>query len=213
MRKWMIVLAVFTIALTIGSKNASAQSTIGFGDGTSTGQVTFVSNGNGTAAVTLGTCSGGSCTLSGSNTGGGTFSLVTGGAIQTGIIGSGGGLSVKMAGSPTSAFTYVGSGGTLTGTITWANLTLDGKSVLSGVLTVSSNTTTITLGPESLIDISTNGYAHDISTYIYGGLSGATEGATVSTGQITPTPEPSSIFFFGTGLLALGGILRRRLLA
>jgi hypothetical protein len=211
MRRWLIVLAAFTLALTISPKNASAQSSIAFGDGTSTGNVTFIANGGGTATLDLGICSV-DCSLTGSNTGGGTFSLVTTAPIHVGAIGSAGGLNDAISmGGATSTFTYNGSGGTLSGTVIWTSMISDGKATISGVLSVLTNTTTLTIGPNALIDLTTNNYAHDLSTYIFGGSSGTTEGTTFSSGQVSPTPEPSSILLLGTGLLALGGILRRQL--
>jgi PEP-CTERM motif len=42
-------------------------------------------------------------------------------------------------------------------------------------------------------------------------LSGGTATGYVSASDITPTPEPSSIALLGSGLLAIGGYLRRRL--
>ncbi len=36
--------------------------------------------------------------------------------------------------------------------------------------------------------------------------------ATVSAGEVTPTPEPGTLALFGSGLVALGGLIRRKLL-
>ena len=38
-------------------------------------------------------------------------------------------------------------------------------------------------------------------------------GVKIGSGTVDPTPEPGSMVLFGTGLLALGGVLRRKLLA
>ena len=64
------------------------------------------------------------------------------------------------------------------------------------------------------------GFAFPIGTSIVGFLNKGTTTkpdwiATAPSGQISiqPTPEPASILLFGTGLLLLGAMLRRRLLA
>src|ERR1039458_8003519 len=131
MRKWLIVLAFFTLALTVTPKNASAQTLITFGG--SSQDVTFTANGGGTATLALGTLSGPAGPALGD-----TFSLVTSAPIQVGVFGSGGGASYAITmGGATSYFTYNGSGGTLTGNVKWTSLYSDGSATISGTLTVT----------------------------------------------------------------------------
>jgi hypothetical protein len=117
--------------------------------------------------------------------------------------------------SATSTFTYNGSGGTLIGTVIWNNMISDGKATLSGILTVTSNTTSLSfsVGSTAYIDFTTTGVTGattDLSS-LFSASAGKTDSAKLFGGEFTLTPEPSSILLFGTGLLALGGILRRRL--
>ena len=224
MRKLMMFMTVMALALSVGAMTASAQTSISFGNGGggSTGNVTFEANGNGSASLDLGVCGliglVDTCTLSGVNTGGGTYSFTTTESgskdiqISSGFI-SGLNRGVSMNGA-TTVFSYNnGSGGTLTGTVIWSSLISDGVATITGTLTITTSTLSGPLGEigrHVTIDITTNHYATDLSTTIFVSGSTASEGATLSSGELV-TPEPSTMLLFGTGLLIAGGILRRRL--
>ena len=217
MRKWLIVLAFFTMALTVTPKNASAQTLITFGG--SSQNVIFTANGGGTATLGLGgTCSS-SCTLSGpaAPSSSDLFSLVTTAPINVGVLGSGGdstAYAITMGGA-TSTFTYTNSSGLLQGNVNWTGMsTILNQAAIVGTLTVTANSSG--LNGNSManlnIDFLTNGYGQDLGAYI-AGSSAAGIGATLSGGELSPTPEPASMLLFGSGLLALGAALRRRLQA
>jgi hypothetical protein len=212
MRKWMVVLAVLAVAPMISSKNANAQTSLSFGNGTSSENVTFIANGGSTGAtLDIGTCTT-TCTLTGSNTGGGGYSFVTTGPLTVGILGSGGGLSDSVSGG-TSVFSYTNGSSGLIGNVTWTSLITDGDATVTGILTITSSSLTGPLGvvgQTAKIDFTTNPYTTDLST-LFAGSAGGSEGATLSSGELVATPEPSSMLLFGTGLLLFGGILRKRL--
>lgn len=220
MRKFMMAMTVMALALTVGTMTASAQTTIAFGNGggSGTGNVTFIANGDGSASLDLGVCSGLTCTLLGPNTGGGTYSFTTTETspnqiqVSSGFIGSSLSRGISMDGA-TTMFSYTGAGGTLSGTVIWSSLITDGNATINGVLTITSSTFSGPLGvvgKQAAIDFSTNGYGVELANTIF--VTGSTKsyGAALSSGQVV-TPEPNSMLLFGTGLLLAGGILRRRL--
>jgi len=74
------------------------------------------------------------CTLSGTNTGGGTYSFVTTEAgdsdIQVGGFISGLNRGISMNGASTVFSFNNGSGGTLTGNVVWTSVITDGKATI-----------------------------------------------------------------------------------
>lgn len=220
MAKTILGLTIVSLILFLGASPAGAQTGIVFGNasGGDGQQVTFISNGGNTASLDLGTCDVANvCTLSGPNTGGGMYSIVTTEAgandIQVnGFVGGSLNRSISMNGALTT-FTFTnGTGGTLIGNVVWDTAITDGVATISGTLTItSSNLSGALSGGQAYIDFTTNKYANSLSTFVFGAPAGATEGATLSSGEVVATPEPSSMLLFGSGLLLAGGILRRRL--
>lgn len=207
---WWIVACLWVT--TIATAPVNAQTRITFGNGSSTGQVTFVANGNGTAALELGTCSSGTCTLSGNNLHGGTYSFTTrdsAGNIQVGgLIDGSGNRLVSMNGAST-VFSYTSSRGDLTGTVVWNTATIGGAATLIGTLTITSSTIPGLSSKTATIEFTTRRYSRKLSTFIFSGAKGNTEGASLLDGAVV-APEPTSLLLFGTGLLAMGLRFRRR---
>ena len=223
MKKTILGLTIVSLIMLVGASSVDAQTSIAFGNGGggSAGQVTFIANGGGTASLDLGTCSVlNVCTLSGSNSGGGTYSIVTTEAgaadIQVnGFIGSTLNRSISMNGATTSFMWNDGiAGHSLMGTVVWTSAFTDGAATITGTLSITGSTFSgaLGIGSHPSIDFLTNAYASSLSTFIFKGSSGATESATLSSGEVAGVvPEPSSILLFGSGLLLAGGILRRKL--
>ena len=233
----MIVLAVLTMAVTIGSMSAGAQTQISLGPIQSNTSINFVGTGATTATMTFGECpTSGACTtiktqdqfvVGGLNVGG--FSNVSPNSLSTAstasyTLSTSNGANWSVTGGPSMAYSFSSGAGTVTGTIVWTQVNTNGSASLVGTFTDSTATGTLasyfTAGASSPA-----GYDALYSTApgtntlegIYG--AGGTGRATAfinEAGAISPpspTPEPSTILLFGTGLLGLGGILRRRLLA
>jgi len=193
MRKAIFLSAVITLAITLSTMTVSAcDSGVALSVPT-TSTVTF--SGDSTSLTMTGP-------LNGAISGGGSFAGAT---------------SFTLSGSPL-AFTGVsGSPGDFTSSGT-LNFALNGGSLFTGTL---SNITLTTLSHEPnmvILSGSLNGGGQvtlilDVRTPL-SGLMG-TELGTLSAGEAlnTVTPEPGTMLLFGSGLLLVAGVLRRKLIA
>jgi hypothetical protein len=193
MRKAIFLSAVITLAITLSAMTVSAcDSGVALSVPT-TSTVTF--SGDSTSLTMTGP-------LNGAISGGGSFAGAT---------------SFTLSGSPL-AFTGVsGSPGDFTSSGT-LNFALNGGSLFTGTL---SNITLTTLSHEPnmvILSGSLNGGGQvtlilDVRTPL-SGLMG-TELGTLSAGEAlnTVTPEPGTMLLFGSGLLLVAGVLRRKLIA
>jgi hypothetical protein len=193
MRKAIFLSAVITLAITLSAMTVSAcDSGVALSVPT-TSTVTF--SGDSTSLTMTGP-------LNGAISGGGSFAGAT---------------SFTLSGSPL-AFTGVsGSPGDFTSSGT-LNFALNGGSLFTGTL---SNITLTTLSQEPnmvILSGSLNGGGQvtlilDVRTPL-SGLMG-TELGTLSAGEAlnTVTPEPGTMLLFGSGLLLVAGVLRRKLIA
>ncbi|HXR96763.1 MAG TPA: PEP-CTERM sorting domain-containing protein [Terriglobales bacterium] len=185
---------------------AGAQTTITL---TSSGSnlVTFSSTGNGTVDATLGNCSNSQCTLTGGAEGTFNGSAVSGYTINLGQLtpltnNGGGSFSVSAADLAGSSFDLSGASGTVfSGAFTALNFTDTANDTVAINATVqgsgSSSGTTINIKGSIQLD-GANVEAVANSPYpvaVSGGI----------------VPEPTTLLLFGTGLLCLGGLMRRRL--
>jgi len=206
------------VLLTFGVGSALAQTQISLGG--STQNVTLVTNGSGGATVTLGSCSGGTCTLSG--TAFGTGALSSGPAAYSITTASTNSITMSWNGSIWNVsqsdpiyFCYGGSGscdgslltGTLTlGTFGQAGQTGTFNTQLTGNLAITGGSLA-SLFPNNLgmlsftVDLPN---ATDLSTS-EGQFAGS-----ISSGELKPTPEPATLGLLGSGLMLLGGAIRRR---
>jgi PEP-CTERM motif len=216
MKKLICGLAVLVLALTLGSLAANAQSTVGMiylGSNT----VSFTPDGGGVVTMNIGSTTGlaaGTNLLSSASSftlGPGSFTLVEEGSSNTYM--SMGTIPLELNG-----------GSLLTGVLDLVNFTqtgLTGSSntsllanldITGGSYCPPSGTGTCGLG-SGLVNLnfllgSSNPIALDPTT-------GVVTGGTLVTPprNIAVTPEPGTMLLFGSGLFALGGILRRRMRA
>lgn len=65
-------------------------------------------------------------------------------------------------------------------------------------------------GPNDSFVIDGNGFVYGTATSLAGAFDGSGDGTVSYSGLVAPTPEPGSLVLFGTGLLGLVGIARRR---
>ena len=194
MRKAIFLSAVITLAITLSAMTVSAcDSGVALSVPT-TSTVTFSGD---SASLTM------TGPLNGAISGGGSFAGAT---------------SFTLSGSPL-AFTGVsGSPGDFTSSGT-LNFALNGGSLFTGTL---SNITLTTLShePNMVIlsgSLSSGGQVTlivDVDTPLSKLMS--SELATLSAGEAfspTVTPEPGTMLLFGSGLLLVAGVLRRKLIA
>jgi hypothetical protein len=224
MRKINLFLILMAMSLTLGSRAAWAQSNISL-SGTSSGNVIFTGTGSGNLSLSLGACAGGSNCIDGSASGNGAFG--SGGFPLNGFFIISGASSLTLTNtSPTSwnitggTFNFIFSsaadgGGTnfLSGTLSLVNLGQSGGSgtfntqfvanltglsgTLAGLFTSAGGIANISLNLSTSSNLSSLGL-------------GSTETGTLDHGAITTTPEPGTMVLLGSGLLALGGFLRRQ---
>ncbi len=207
---------------------ASAQSGIALQGGS--GQtVTFTGQGAGTQGinVALGTCTGDSCTLSGTAQGAGTLNstgnfTITSAANSISLMSNGsGGYNVTSTSPIDFSLTGTSNGNTgtlLTGTLNLLNFTQVTGSTLGTFnydMGVNLNVTGGMLasaftdnGGELSLNVQLPAGAN-ISSLV-GTSNSLIANADCQPGSLSPTPEPSSLAMLGAGMLILGGFLRRR---
>jgi hypothetical protein len=205
MRKAMLV-GLFLAALSAFSGiNASAQTTVNIN--ATAGAVTFTSS-----SVTFNA----SGTASSSDPGGTYNFTLTGGPV--GLTAAGGGNYTPD--STTLNFTLTGTGGTvgtLTGTVTLVDLVQAGAGGTGrgvGINTDFATNVTITSATGTMTEFLNNTGTLNLTLRLagVGAISSiaTTETASITSGSLTPNPEPASMVLFGSGLLALGAAMRKK---
>ena len=233
-RKWVTGLTLTAFLMLAVSLPLAAQSGISLEGGP--GQtVTFTGQGHGTSTVgvTLGTCSGQQCSLTGMETGYGSLSssgnfdiTSTAGSITLANTSTAGLYSVTST-APIN-FNLTGSANGQSGTLLTGSLNLvnfyqqPGPTNGSGSMVGSFNANmqanmTVTGGllasafsnAQAVLQLNVQ-FTAPIAISTLEGTNGSLVAQLISS-SITPTPEPSSLLLFGSGLLMLGGVLRRRM--
>jgi PEP-CTERM motif len=216
-RRWSpVLLFACLILLTTLGFSSSAPVILGNSD---TGQILITNNGPNSADVSFtGTCGANPDCLSGFAYYGssvGTYSMWFASGSGDLSLGSptGGVYPINMGGN-TIDFAFNFGSTFLDGTVTLNNVT-DGSNAprfIGGLLVTSSNLPGFGVGTYSDLDF--NAYLGNNPTIdeVYSGQAHSTQGP-LSSGEIVPgtTPEPSSIALFGSGILGIAGVLRRKL--
>jgi hypothetical protein len=205
MRRLLMGTLILMLCVAFGAHVASAQTVVNINATSSA--VTFTST-----SVTFhasGTAS------SSSPTGSYTYTL-TGGPVTLTYEGGG---TYAPSSTPVLDFTLTGTGGTtgtLTGTVTLVDIEQSTGGTGRGVgvntdfatnVTITSATGTMTqfLNNTGVLNLtlrlSSVGAIFDIS---------GSKTASITSGSLTPNPEPASMILFGSGLLALGAAIRRK---
>ena len=196
MRKAIFLSAVITLAITLSAMTVSASD----------------------SGVTLSAPTTGTITFSGDCAGNLTMTVAgpLNGVALSGTGAFAGATSFTVSGSPL-AFTRVsGSPGDFTSSGTLSFM-LNGGTLLTG--TLSNITLTTITGEANMVILSADLSGHgqvtliiDVNTPL-AGLTG-TELGTLSAGEAfsTVTPEPGTMLLFGSGLLLVAGVLRRKLI-
>jgi hypothetical protein len=195
-RKAVLLSAVITLAVTISAMTVSASDSGVTLSAPTTGTITFSGDSASLTMTVAGPLNG--VALSGT----GTFAGAT---------------SFTLSGSPLVFMGVSGSPGdfTSTGTLSFA---LNGGALLTGTLS-NITLTTLKQDPNMVIlsaDLSGHGQVTliiDVDTPL-AGLKG-TELGTLSAGEAFSTgvtPEPGTMLLFGSGLLLVAGVLRRKLI-
>jgi len=206
MRKILLALSVLVVFM-IAVSTATAQNEVALG-GSAVDSLTFTGNGSSGWTLTFTPNP-----LTGSATGSGEMSPING---SYSITDSG----VTITGTETSTDVWNVSqtgalgfsiGSLLTGTLQLLNLSQSGMTGtfnynLAANLTVTGGTDAGLVGNQANLGISIDfDSATDLATIGTGTLLGR-----ISTGELDQTPEPMSMVLVGSGLILLGGLVRRR---
>ena len=196
MRKFIVVLGVLTLALAFSSMTASASPSTVVLAAPTTGTITFAGNGGSPTMTIAGPLNGLAVSGTGTLTGATSFTL-SGGPLLLTALGDPG----DFAAMGTLSFS-VNNGTLLTGTL--SNITLDqtGKTaVLIGTLKGQQISMIIDLQFGTPIGKLQVPHSTELGTFSAGEV-----GSTI-------TPEPGTMLLFGSGLLVVAGVIRRKIIA
>lgn len=230
MRNLVTIMATLAIALALGSTTASAQNTINLMGSAST--LTFTGE---SSASTIGLTLGSLCPnhaqglCKAQETGGpsGHYTITGSATITLTLTDSAAG---QWSVSQTSPLTFsfcseVGCAGAgnvifLSGDLQLVNL-VQSPGAKAGTfnyteqvsLTNLTGTLAASFGSSGIIDLSLKFTSHtNIESLLNEDGTHQVKNVKIGSGTLDPTPEPASMLLFGSGLVALGMILRRRLL-
>jgi hypothetical protein len=215
--RWAFTLLTVLLLCTLGVTPGKAQTSLQLQLGTTNSELDAVGTGGQIIDINDRTCSGSTCTFAAgsANT---SFPATTGTYLMTspsqtaftltpgGVAGS---YTVSQAAPVT--FSYTSSGGTLTGTLQFLSAT-NGAVNSSGVSIVTLVGTFTATGGSLAADLPVR-TSMVLQLSQFNSLSSLLNGKSTLTTQVDAggiTPEPASIFLFGSGLLALGFLLRQR---
>jgi len=217
MRKILLALSVL-VAMTAAVSTATAQNQITL-DGSSN-SMTFTGTGGGNWTLSLP-----SVGLKDTAFGSGTlytstsypFIITQGAGVTITGTETGPGSNVwNITQSGALDFSFGTGGSLLTGTLQLVDLTQTGATGsfnddLTVNLAITGGSLASILGPSAILDITIDFAKTKGVAGVLGNLtSGQTLKANISDGELTPTAEPVSMVLVGSGLLLLGGFVRRR---
>src|SRR6185312_15304361 len=194
------------LVVGVGALAASGQTTIQL---TSSGAdvITFAGNGSGAVTATLGDCSSSQCTMTGGGEGNAGGGAITGYTLNIGqnvaLTDKGGGsYSVNSSGLTGSTFSLTNSSNqsVFSGSLAGLTFTDSSNGQVDLVATVDGT------GSSSGTDLTVKGVVQLDGANI-ASVESAHYPTAVSGGIV---PEPTTLLLFGTGLIGLGGLLRRR---
>jgi hypothetical protein len=216
--RWALTLPAVLLMCALGATPGRAQTNLQLTLGTTTGgELNAVGTGSQVIDINDQICSGSTCTFAAGSadsrfpTTSGTYLMTT--PSQTAFTLTPGTVagSYTVSQAAPVAFSYTSAGGTLTGTLQFLSAT-DSAVASNGVSVVSLvGTLTITGGSLAADLPKSNTMVLQLSQF--NSLASLINGKGTLTTQVdfgSITPEPASIFLFGSGLLALGILLRQR---